>query len=56
MSKHKIGDIVEINGQSRIITMVGSDFFQSVPYENTEPEIEMKEVVNLKKRRKKNNE
>lgn len=56
MSKHKIGDIVEVNGQCRIVTMVGPDFFQSEPYDRPDPEIEMKEVVNLKKRRKKNNE
>ena len=54
--KHKIGDIVEVNGQVRIITMVGDDFFQSVPYEKTEPEIQMKEVVNLKKGRRKKDE
>lgn len=40
MAKVKIGDVVEINGKTRIVTMVGSDYFQSEPYEKKEPEVE----------------
>lgn len=49
MSKQvKVGDIVEVNGISRIVTMVGNGFYQSEPYEKKEPEIE-KIVVKSKK-------
>jgi hypothetical protein len=49
MSKQvKVGDIVEVNGISRIVTMVGNGFYQSEPYEKKEPEIE-KIVVKAKK-------
>lgn len=46
----KVGDIVEINGMNRIVTMVGADYFQSEPYEKKEPEIETI-VVKAKKGR-----
>lgn len=54
MAKVKIGDIVEINGKTRIVTMVGSDFFQSEPYEHKEPEVETIVVKSRKGRGKKN--
>lgn len=54
MAKVKIGDIVEVNGKTRIVTMVGSDFFQSEPYEYKEPEVETIVVKSRKGRGKKN--
>lgn len=36
----KVGDIVEVNGMNRIVTMVGPDFYQSEPYEKKDPEVE----------------
>lgn len=49
----KIGDIVEVNGMPRIVTMVGNGYFQSEPYTSKEPEIETIPVVTKKKGRKK---
>jgi hypothetical protein len=46
--KVKVGDIVEVNGLPRIVTMVGNGFFQSEPYEKKEPEVE-KIVVKARK-------
>lgn len=53
MAKVKIGDIIEVNGMTRIVTMVGSDFFQSEPYEKKEPEVETIVVKSKKKGKEK---
>ena len=52
-AKVKIGDIIEVNGMTRIVTMVGSDFFQSEPYEKKEPEVETIVVKSKKKGKEK---
>lgn len=49
---HKIGDIVEVNGIPRIVTMVGNGYFQSEPYEKKEPEIETIPIVKKRKGKK----
>ena len=46
----KVGDIVEINGMTRIVTKVGPDYYQSEPYTKKEPEVETI-VVKAKKGR-----
>ena len=48
----KVGDIVEVNGKNRIVTMVGQGYYQSEPYEKTEPEVETIVVKNRKKGKK----
>ena len=52
MAKMKIGDIVEVNGSTRIITHIGQGYFQSEPYEKTETEVETIVVKNRKKGKK----
>lgn len=50
----KVGDIVEVNGMNRIVTMVGAGYFQSEPYEGKkEPEVETIVVKNKKGKGKK---
>lgn len=44
----KLGDIVEVNGQQRIVTAVFADSFQSSPYENNKVEIETIKVEPVK--------
>ena len=50
-----VGDIVEVNGITRIVTKVGVDYFQSEPYEKKKPEVE-KIVVTAKKGKCKKND
>ena len=50
----KIGDIVEVNGITRIVTKVGVDYFQSEPYEQKKPEVEKIVVTSKKGKGKKN--
>jgi hypothetical protein len=42
---YKIGDIVEIDGEKRIITKVGPDSFNSRHYDGDKPEIEIEQVM-----------
>jgi hypothetical protein len=42
---YKIGEIVDVDGEKRIITKVGPDYFNSVPYDGDEPEIEIEQVM-----------
>ena len=47
---HNIGDIVEVNGKMRIVTMVGNGLFQSEPYEKDTPEVEVIDVPKPEKK------
>lgn len=40
----KLGDIVEVNGMTRIVTAVGPNYFVSEPYEKKIAEVEIEEI------------
>lgn len=52
MEKHKVGDVIEINGKSRIITAVYADRFVSTIYDPpvvTKKKVEEEETPKEKK-------